>query len=78
MSIDASRHDEIYHTKWVPMEESIGRGNMEDFSGRHAIARVSITRRLVAFVMVDVFAPTRAVPEEVRPRVEKRMSRVGR
>jgi uncharacterized protein with ParB-like and HNH nuclease domain len=38
MSIDSSRHDQIYHEKWVPMEESIGRANMEDFI-RHFLMR---------------------------------------
>lgn len=38
MSIDAAQHDRIYYEKWVPMEEAIGRPNMEDFI-RHFLMR---------------------------------------
>lgn len=38
MSIDASRHDRIYSTKWTPMERAIGRENMEPYI-RHFLIR---------------------------------------
>lgn len=38
MSIDARRHDEIYYKKWVPMEDAVGRGNMESYL-RHFLIR---------------------------------------
>lgn len=38
MSIDSSRHDTIYHDKWVPMEKAVSREHMEDFI-RHYLMR---------------------------------------
>lgn len=38
MSIDASRHDEIYRAKWTPIEKAIARENMEAYV-RHFLIR---------------------------------------
>jgi len=38
MSVDASRHDEIYRHKWIPIEQAVGRDNMEAYV-RHFLIR---------------------------------------
>lgn len=44
MSIDAARHDEIYRRKWIPMERTIGRDNMEVYIRHFLIREGSMVR----------------------------------
>jgi len=44
MSIDASRHERIYSTKWTPMERSIGRENMEVYIRHFLIRRGTVVK----------------------------------
>lgn len=44
MSIDAARHDDIYGKKWIPMERTIGRENMEAYIRHFLIREGSMVR----------------------------------
>ncbi|MCW5890561.1 MAG: DUF262 domain-containing protein [bacterium] len=44
MSIDSSRHDHIYSTKWTPMERAIGRENMETYIRHFLIRRGTVVK----------------------------------
>ncbi len=45
MSINSSRHDEIYKRKWVPMEQAVGRDNMEEFLRHYLISDGAMVRQ---------------------------------
>lgn len=44
MSIDSSKHDEIYAKKWIPMERSVGRENMEAYIRHFLIRRGTLVK----------------------------------
>ena len=45
MSIESSRHETIYRRKWIPMEQAVGRENMEEFFRHHLISDGTMVRQ---------------------------------